>query len=61
METGVYFIAAKKAGAVVRGKLPLTAREALAFLERAIAKHVEIRDQHDRQVSVQQLRQEAVG
>ena len=57
----MYFITAKKAGAVVSGKLPLTATEALAFLERAVAKHVEIRDRHDRKVSLQQLRQEVVG
>lgn len=59
-EGETYYVATRTSGAVVEGKLPLTAQEALAFIACASGPFVEIRDAQRRTVSLEALREEVL-
>jgi hypothetical protein len=57
----VYYVSTRIAPSSVKGRLPLTAEEALRFVEAAEMDglKVEIRDEKGRPVSIERLRKEA--
>ena len=55
----MYFVSTTQAGTITRGKLPLTAAEALSYAKRQELTPIDIRDQRGRKIAFERLQKEA--